>query len=74
MRVRALRSVGILLVAALFFPANCKKGIVTPENLPVIWTNLNSITFAAAELGPNPAEKILIIKNGGAADLILFHK
>jgi len=69
MHTRFFRYIWILIAVLFLFPTSCKKGIVTPENLPVIWTNLNSLAFTAAELGPNPADQFFIIKNTGIETL-----
>ncbi|MCK4719217.1 hypothetical protein KAU08_01085, partial [bacterium] len=55
----------IATVFLLLLPINCKKGIVTPEELPVIWVYMSSLSLSSAALGPNPTDRVLTIKNSG---------
>ncbi len=70
------RSVVSVLIAGLFllllFPISCKEGIVTPEELPVIWVNMSSLSMSATAIGPNPTNRVLTIKNTGYETLSYF--
>lgn len=65
MRPKIFKVFWLWALVILILPVNCKKGITTPEQMPVIWINTSVLSFAASQLGPNPLSQVLIIKNTG---------
>lgn len=62
------------LLLILFLPlTNCKSHSTAPDvndlTRPVIWVDDFNVTFAAYETGPNPASKVIKIKNSGQQTL-----
>ncbi len=62
-RIRVLAA--LMTVLMILLPSSCKKGIVTPEQLPVIWVNMSTMNLSAAALGVNPNGHSISIKNSG---------
>ncbi len=53
---------------------SCKDSVTITDvyDKPVIWLNTFEMSFAASELGPNPANQILNVKNTGKGTLSYF--
>ncbi|MEW5902067.1 MAG: hypothetical protein AB1715_11440, partial [Acidobacteriota bacterium] len=65
-----MRARVILLAVAVLMAcqASC-KGPYSNETHPVIWVNVYDLSFSASEVGPNPASKVIQIKNAGIQTL-----
>jgi hypothetical protein len=65
------KKAGYIVLAVLSFLVcqNSCKGPYTNEASPVIWVNIDTLTFSASEAGSNPVPQILQVKNSGIENL-----
>jgi len=69
MCAKALKHMAIILFILIMFHGGCKTPFTPSEQLPIIWMNPSTISFISAEEGPNPAARILQIRNSGSQTL-----
>jgi len=61
----------ILALVVFMLCGSCKDSVTTSDayDKPVIWLNTFEMSFAASELGPNPSNQVLSIRNTGQGTL-----
>lgn len=71
MRFNKSKLVLVAVLVVFMLCGSCKDSVTVSDSYdkPVIWVNPFEMSFAASELGPNPSEQILNIKNTGQGTL-----
>jgi hypothetical protein len=71
MPVKQTRRVLFLALVVFLICGSCKDSVTVSDSYdkPVIWVNTFEMTFAASELGPNPSNQTLNVKNVGRGTL-----